>query len=577
MEIDQPRRDRKAQGPEWKACRLIDERTGDSKIGIDFPSRLHGSRWEVFDDDLTEQPNRLRKELKKCGADFSGRIAEQVRFLQCLLRQMPPEPLILAMKPGFRGDGFVLGQRMLGTARGTYRWKSRVENRGVGEIGDRLGRRPDWNRDVGEVALKSSSLTFGICTALAAPLPTYIQQQTNERLLSETAVFNLSGESGSGKTSVVRAAAGTFGPPDLLRKWDFTRRGLEEFAESRHDLLTPLDDTETHTDDISFKTALRHVNQIIPSGKSKLISNVVNLPILFWSTIGITSSPKDLESIAKELNWNRSNGERVRYIDIPVPPTSQGGIFDRLEGDELHRRETSRQLIRQLDAGVTQNYGGIMPLWIQCLLAEDCARRVLKLIDRFVAKVAGNSDGWDQRYARKFAVPAVAGYLAAQYEIVPWPKTWPIKAAAACYRRALRVTQRDVQSVAERIQLLARLSQNPERFVRVDPSTHAAIRFGQDTLGLLTQYRNKQVLAVRDECLVKLEGNRQAANTVLDRLRQEQILLGGHGHAGTTQLPVVINVGDRNINKPRFWIFDLQGLRSLAASLSVNSSEQGHD
>jgi len=572
--MDKPKNDlkMKTQETEWKACRLVDERTGNSKIGIDFPSRLHGRQFEVFDDDLTEQPSRLRKALKQRGAVFEGSKDDQIKFVQKLLRQMPPKPLILAMKPGFRGEGFVLGQRMLGAAKGTFRWKSRPDNRGIGEIDDLRGKREHWNRDVGEVALKSSSLTFGICIALAAPLLTYVQQKANERLLSETCVFNLSGESASGKTNVVRAAAGTFGPPDLLGKWDFTRRGLEEFAESRHDLLTALDDTETHTDDISLKTALRYVNQVIPSGQSKLMSTAANLPALSWSTIGLTSSPGDLESMAGELNFKRSKGDRVRYIDVPIPPPSEGGIFDQLEGDELQRREESERLVRQLDAGVTQNYGGIMPIWIKCLLAEDHAGRVRKLVDDFVRKVAGNCNAWDQRYARKFAVPAVAGYLAAEQEVVPWPKTWPMKAAAACYRRALHVTQRDVQGVAERIRILAQLSEDPERFVRVDPSIHDAIDFSENTLGLRTQYCNQQVLAVRDEGLVRLAGNRRIANAVLERLRQEQIVLGGHGNAGTTQLPVSINIGDRNLDKPRFWIFHLESLQTLAASLSVNSS-----
>jgi hypothetical protein len=476
------------------------------------------------------------------------------------------------MKPGFRGEGFVLGRRMLGAAKGTFRWKPRPGNRGAGEIGDIRGKREHWNRDVGEVALKSSSLTFGICTALAAPLLTYVQQKANERLLPEPCVFNLSGESGSGKTSVVRAAAGTFGPPDLLGKWDFTRRGLEEFAESRHDLLTALDDTETHTDDMTLKTAMRYVNQVIPSGNSKLMSTAANLPVLSWSTIGLTSSPKDLESIADELKFKRSNGERVRYIDVPVPPSSEGGIFDQLEGDELQRREESERLIRQLDAGVTQNYGGIMPIWIECLLAEDHAGRVLKLVDDFARIVAGNCNAWDQRYARKFAVPAVAGYLAAEQEVVPWPKTWAMKAAAACYRRALHVTQRDEQGVAERIRIPAQLSEDPERFVRVDPSIHDAIAFSENTLGLRTQYCNQQVLAVRYKGLVRLAGNKRIADAVLDRLRQEQIVLGGHGYAGTTQLPVSINISGRKLGKPRFWVVDLQGLQTLAASLSVNSS-----
>jgi hypothetical protein len=45
---------------EWKAVRLIDERTGNSYVGIDFPRRQHGPGFESFDDDWIEQPRRIR-------------------------------------------------------------------------------------------------------------------------------------------------------------------------------------------------------------------------------------------------------------------------------------------------------------------------------------------------------------------------------------------------------------------------------------------------------------------------------------------------------------------------------------
>jgi hypothetical protein len=117
----------------------------------------------------------------------------QIQFVRRLMSNMPREPLTLAAKPGLRGkDGFVLGRRNFGTAKGRFRWKSPLLNQ-RGEIGDRSGDRDSWNVDVGKVALKSSFLTFGLCLSLARP--SYVRAHAGKRLLSETAVFNLSGES----------------------------------------------------------------------------------------------------------------------------------------------------------------------------------------------------------------------------------------------------------------------------------------------------------------------------------------------------------------------------------------------
>ncbi len=381
----------------WKVTRLVDERTGDLFIGVDFPTRLGGAGFEVVDEDLAEEPGKVRLRLKRRGALFKGAKKEQIAFVWRLLKTLPSKPLILAMKPGFRDDGFVLGVRMLGSARGRYRWRTGESSDEIGEIGEWLGDRQSWNCDVGEIALKSSYLTFAMGAGLAACLPSYVYASTNAPLLSETAVFNFSGESGSGKTVVTEAIAGLCGPPRLIAKWDFTRRGLEEFNELRHDVPACLDDVENFVDaaGITLKAALRSVNQIVTSGQSKHLSKKAELPFLRWSNFGFTSSPKSLEVIAAEVNWQRSNGERVRFIDIPVQPVSRAGIFDHLEGSDIERVEQGKLLIKKLKRGLAQNYGLIYPAWIEFLLADDRSQRLFNLTNLFVEHSAGLSDGWD--------------------------------------------------------------------------------------------------------------------------------------------------------------------------------------
>ena len=52
---------------------------------------------------------------------------------------------------------------------------------------------------------------------------------------------------------------------------------------------------------------------------------------------------------------------------------------------------------------------------------------------------------------------------------------------------------------------------------------------------------------------------------MIEQLRLDNALLGGHGHAGTTQLPIPIKIGDRTIGKPRFWVIHLGRLRAAMA------------
>jgi uncharacterized protein DUF927 len=143
------------------------------------------------------------------------------------------------------------------------------------------------------LARKSTYLAFAIGVALIAPLPSYIrlfrrEEREVEDLLSETAVFNFSGESGSGKSSVERAAMSLIGSHHRSGTFDCSRRGLAEMASDSNDLLLVLDDTENAENgaDVLVKT-LKGIVHMVPGGRSKKISRGVDqtrFPDLRWSS-----------------------------------------------------------------------------------------------------------------------------------------------------------------------------------------------------------------------------------------------------------------------------------------------------
>jgi hypothetical protein len=92
-----------------------------------------------------------------------------------------------------------------------------------------------------KLAIESTYLAFGIGVSLAAPLPSYMSVRRSADddlgpLVRETADFNFSGRSSSGKSSVCLATLSLLSSPDRAGTLDFSKRGLAEMASDSNDL-----------------------------------------------------------------------------------------------------------------------------------------------------------------------------------------------------------------------------------------------------------------------------------------------------------------------------------------------------
>jgi hypothetical protein len=553
----------------WKAIRLIDERTGECHVGIEFPTRLAETGFTLVDEDWVEQPSRVRRALKKRGAAFEGTKGDQIRFTRNLLKTLSKDALRLVSKTGFHGDGFVLGQRMLGSANGSCRWFS--EDPSYDRLGEQSGSLKAWRAGPVEIALQSSYLTFALCAVLAPPLVAYCGQrasQGNRQIVPETATFNFVGTSGSGKSTLLRAAAGLYGPPDLVANWQFTRRGFEEHLETRNDLATLIDDIETQVQEgITQATAIKIVTQVLPQGKSKYTSNVVarekQLRKLTWVTFGLTGSPVPTDQLTAYADRHRTLGERVRFIDIPVPPIGEGGIFDRLHGTPAEANKQVKELFGRLCNSLSVNYGFGFDDWIDFLLEKNRSADVFRLVNEFVSHVAGHGDAYDARLAQKFGLIYAAGWLASKARILPWPTSWPLRAISKCYRKAYHALHSERAIVNKAIDLLLGYGQDTGRFPKVPSKKSRAIQFSESTLGVRTTYRQTDVLAIRDDSLRRITGGGSCSKLIIRELKRIKAIIGGHGRAGTTQLPITVHIAGRKFAKPRFWLIDLARLASM--------------
>jgi hypothetical protein len=275
------------------------------------------------------------------------------------------------------------------------------------------------------------------------------------------------------------------------------------------------------------------------------------------------TAPSNFEQTASTAGSKSTGGQRTRLIPVPVPPISEGGIFDLLDAGGTI--EQANALIRQLELGTANHYGHLFPRWVKYLMNNDCEDELSKMTDVYARRLAPN--GWEYRFAKKFAVFAPPGDIAIRAGLLPWPTDLPWQIVSICYQRAVSVFRQEEVRVQEIMALIRDSAENPARFIRRTklPKSHA-VAFNPPLLGIRVKHKGAKVLAIRDESLKELVGSQSAMHSLTKTLAREGVLVGGSGHVATTQLSIPLKTpGGTLVERPRFWLVDYERLRDLVA------------
>ena len=438
-------------------------------------------------------------------------------------------------------------------------------------------------RVVLQLARRSTYLAFSFGVALAAPLPSYVKLlreggRDKEALVTETAVFNFSGESSSGKSSACKAALSLVGSPDRAGTLDCSRRGLAEMAAHCNDLVLVLDDTEnTEVDCGTIVKTIKSVVHMVPGGRSKAISRSVDegrFPILRWSTFGLSSSPEPIPVLAAKHRWLMSLGDKVRLFDIGIPSSSRGGIFDLIRGTPEERAEQSVGLIKEMERGYQNHHGHAFLIWAPYLMSRDRSQAILNLVDEFVQHIGRPNQGWEVRFARKFGVIYAAMMLGVDAGLLPWPKTFPLAVVKKCYRKARNAAKTDSERARDALRKLDRLIKKHD-FVDVPFGHWKPINIPQQTIALRYIKDGRPKLGILDAALLEILGSKKAKLAFTKSLAAAGILAGGHGHAGTPQERIPIVRNGQLIKRPRLWVLDIVRFRRhLTKALGQRRAER---
>lgn len=254
--------------------------------------------------------------------------------------------------------------------------------------------------------------------------------------IPESALVYLKGKGSLGKTTVLQAMVSVFDNPDrkALQTLAITDRALEEKASESNDLSVPLDEASRTPGNI--RTKLDELGHMIASGqgciRSKKATSDETLANLTWLTIAVVTGETPLND--HEHPTDRLLGAQVRAIEIVISSKEEGGIFDRRKDDDPSPKEMADRVRSVVEA----NFGYALPAFLQAFIDNlaHSKQRACDLTESFIKRVGVDKDGWESRFASKFALAYAAGRLAAEFRVAPWRPKDVFPRIARVYRRS---------------------------------------------------------------------------------------------------------------------------------------------
>jgi hypothetical protein len=283
-----------------------------------------------------------------------------------------------------------------------------------------------WRENVAKFAVGNDTAMFCVAAAFTGPLMPLCTNVMGGG-------FHFWCDSSTGKTTSANMAGSVWGKPTTADREGFvihlhsTTVGVEVAAVMRNHTILILD--ELHL--TAAKERLRIIYMLAAGrGKGRGTVNVTLREPLTWNVPLLCFDERSSESLIAEHDPNQATrgGAAVRMLDIKLKPDPVKGLFP-----ELHGRADSFELIRDIENGVADHYGVASTTFLEKLAGQKSRvqGQIQREVDKLANELAGGSSSQVYRAATRFALVAVAGELAIELQILPWPAG----SAKACVKR----------------------------------------------------------------------------------------------------------------------------------------------
>lgn len=419
---------RDEHGKDWG--RLIEWKDRDGRIHT----------WSMPCEFLAGTGDELRAVLLRGGLDITTVTNDRRRLLDYLSSARPQVMARAVTRTGWHGRAFVLPDQTMGdsTAEPIHYQAMSVEAVHLGRGGNLQG----WRERVAAPSAGNSRMVLALSAAFAAPLLGLLD--------AEGGGIHLRGNSSTGKSTALMAAASVWGPPAYVRSWRATDNALEGVAALHSDLLLCLDEIGELPSKTAGAVAYMLANG---SGKGRARVDGSARAVARWRLLFLSTGEIGLADLIAEGGGRARAGQEVRVIDLPADGGAGHGMFERLPDNQT--AGAFADAVR--DAAATE-YGHAGPAFVVQLVEHYTeARQSLREARDNIANVLAppESDGQVRRVAQRFALIAAAGELATEWGLTGWPDGEAEHAAERCFRAWL--ASRGTAGAAEPAAILAQL------------------------------------------------------------------------------------------------------------------------
>lgn len=368
----------------------------------------------VVDCGLLHDPGTV-PQLASLGLRVAGK-ARHENILEYIRNYRTERRALSVDKVGWAGETYVYFNKTFGSSLEEVVFKGRFDS-----LPACRGTLDEWREHIGLPCVGNSRLILALSTAFAGPLLA--------PLGFESGGFHFRGTSSVGKSTALDVATSVWG----IEKgnWNTTANGLEAVAALHNDGLLCLDELAQVTPEAAGKIAYMLANG---KGKARMEKTLMARKPLKWSLMFLSSGEISLSSHMASEGIKAHGGQEVRLVDIEADAGKGYGLFENI-GSAASGDDFSKRLVN-----ASKRYTGTAILaFLRNLAASPVTSLPSRLRPKWKSSLERILDGNEypngeiSRVAGRFALVALAGELATEWQITGWKAGEAVAAAKSCF------------------------------------------------------------------------------------------------------------------------------------------------
>lgn len=404
----------------------------------------------------------------------------------------------------------------------------------------------EWTQSIAKLMEKSSYMVGAVCITLAAPCFNFLTKDENTG-------YNFCGRSGTGKSTVLNCAKSVLGSPKTIPVWNQTFRSTAELAAAHSDCPLIIDDFEKLQISGNKSQAISQLTHMLASGKSKNLAKAMGktyIP-LEWSCPVITASPVAIEQLALQEGYKRSDGDRCRGHDFPIPDNDGMGIWDRMEeGDNPDK------MSRDITDASFKCYGTLFPQWLERLIdnQNDFLEEMEDYVEVYMSKYTSKSNnGYEYRIARKFAINYAAGMYAIDLGLLTWEPRTVLESILKLHNLALDSVQTEEQMLNHALNSVNENMSDHRVFPTVHTFKDVSFKTRRSVSGFILDNKKGRYLYITKTKLLEIVGGPVYNDYFLKRMKQINALKKGSNDRYVCQSKVTVRKKSK-----RIWFYKIE-------------------